>query len=347
MVGVRRAVTIADVAARAGVSASTVSRHLNGEPVRQSEAIDSAIDALGFRPSRAAQSLRSGRTGAIALIVPDITNPFFAAIVHGAEAASAAQGLTVFLSNTEESRDREAEVVEDVLGRVDGIILAPASEDDRNPDRVRRAGVPLVFIDREISGSATEFDAVLIDNAGGARLAVEHLVGLGHRDIAVISGPLDSTPGRERHEGFLAAMADAGLQVPDSYVEFGGFKEHGGRQAMLRLLGQARPPTAVFVGSNLMTIGALHAVRALAARVPEEVSILGFDDHAFSDLLAPPLTVIRRPMEEQGTLAMKLLLNRVAGRIDAAPRRIVLDTELIVRGSTAAPMAPYRTSRRA
>lgn len=348
MVVTRRTVTISDVADQAGVSASTVSRHVNGDTVRHAERIEAAIAALGFRPSRAARSLRSGRTGAVALVVPDITNPFFAAVVHGAEAASAAEGFTVFLSNTEESPERETEVLEDVLGRVDGIILAPASEDDENPDMVRRAGVPLVFIDREISRSAVEFDTVLVDNRGGARAAVEHLVGLGHRDIAIISGPLDSTPGRERYEGFVAAMESADLPLPDGYLAFGGFKERGAHQAMLRLLGQGRPPTAVFVANNLMTIGALHAVRDLAVPVPEHLSIVGFDDHVFADLIAPPLTVVSRPMEEQGTLAMRLLLNRLAGRGDAAPRRIVLDTSLIVRGSTAAPGRPNpRGSRHA
>ncbi|MBM4408769.1 MAG: LacI family transcriptional regulator [Chloroflexi bacterium] len=343
----RRGSTISDVADRAGVSASTVSRHLHGDAVRQGEAIDSVIKILGFRPSRAAQSLRSGRTGSIALVVPDITNPFFAAVVRGAESASAAEGFTVFLSNTEESPEREAQVIDNVLGRVDGIILAPASEDDQNPATVHRAGVPLVFIDCETTGSPVTFDTILVDNRRGAREAVEHLAALGHRDIAIVSGPLGSTPGRERYEGFMAAMDDAGLPVPDGYVAFGGFKERGGHQAMLRLLGQTRPPTAVFVGNNLMTIGALHAIHELAVPIPDALSVVGFDDHVFADLLHPGLTVVERPMEEQGVIAMRLLLNRIAGRVDAQPRRIVLDTTLRVRGSTAPPSPTAAMNARA
>jgi LacI family transcriptional regulator len=316
-----------------------VSRHLRGDQVRNAEDIVQAIESLAFRPSRVAQALKSGRTGAIALVVPDITNPFFAAVVRGAESVSSAEGYTVFLSNTDESPEREAAVLEDLLGRVDGIILGPASEDDENPLAVHRAGVPLVFIDREIHGSAVDFDTVLVDNRGGARGAVEHLVGLGHRRIAIISGPLESTPGRERFEGFSAAMAAAGLDLPDNHVQFGAFREREAYQAMLRLLALPNPPTAVFVGNNLMTIGALHAVRDMAVRVPDELSIIGFDDHVFADLLAPPLTVVSRPMEDQGVLAMRLLLNRLEGRADATPRRIVLDTELTIRGSTGPPTA--------
>ncbi|MES2210893.1 MAG: LacI family DNA-binding transcriptional regulator [Chloroflexota bacterium] len=342
----RRTTTITDVADRAGVSASTVSRHLRGDTVRNAVTIDDAIQTLGFRPSRAAQALKSGRTGAIALVVPDITNPFFAAVVRGADSLSSAEGYTVFLSNTDESPEREADVLEDLLGRVDGIILGPASEDDQNPLVVHRAGVPLVFIDREIRGSGVDFDTVLVDNQGGARQAVEHLVGLGHRRIAIVSGQLESTPGRERYEGFSAAIEAAGLDLPDAYVQFGAFREREAYQSMLRLLALPEPPTAVFVGNNLMTIGALHAVRDMAIRVPDDLSIVGFDDHAFADLLAPPLTVVARPMEEQGVLAMRLLLNRIDGRGDASPRRIVLDTTLTVRGSTSAPAVPQPRTRR-
>ena len=162
-----RTPTIADVAEKAGVSVSTVSRHLRGDRVRAAEKIDQAISHLRFRPSPAAQSLKSGRTGAIALVVPDIANPFFAAVVRGAESITAQGGHTIFLANTDESEAREAEVIEDLLGRVDGMLLTPASENNLNPRRLADAGVPTVLIDREAPSSG-DFDAVLIDNYGGA-----------------------------------------------------------------------------------------------------------------------------------------------------------------------------------
>lgn len=342
MAGARKAnATIFDVAARAGVSASTVSRHLRGESVRAADEIDRAIGDLAFRPSPLAQSLKSGRTASIALVVPDVSNPFFAAVARGAEGACAREGFTVILSNTDESAEREARVLEGLVGRVDGVIMAPASEDDENPRLLAAAGVPLVFLDREVRSDAGPgpgaFDTVLVDNRGGARSAVRHLVALGHTEIAIISGPETSTPGRERLEGFREAIDHAGLELRPEHVESGAFRTREGYQAMLRLMGCPRPPTAVFVANNLMTLGALQALRDLSVSVPEEISIVGFDDHVFADLLAAPLTVVQRPMEEQGALATRLLLSRIQGRAGDTARRIVLDTSLVVRASSAAP----------
>jgi DNA-binding LacI/PurR family transcriptional regulator len=181
------------------------------------------------------------------------------------------------------------------------------------------------------------FDTVLVDNRGGARSAVRHLVALGHTEIAIISGPETSTPGRERFEGFREAIDHAGLELRPEHVESGAFRTREGYQAMLRLMGCPRPPTSVFVANNLMTLGALQALRDLSVSVPDEISIVGFDDHVFADLLAAPLTVVQRPMEEQGALATRLLLSRIQGRAGDTARRIVLDTSLVVRASSAAP----------
>ena len=320
-----RATTIGDVARRAGVSVSSVSRYVHGEHVRTAVAIEEAITALGFRPSHAAQSLKLGRTMTIALVVPDVTNPFFAAVVRGAETITAEEGYTVLLANTDESQDRERVVLDGLIGRVDGVLLAPASEDDENPLMLRRAGLPVVFIDRSThtADGQPDVDTVLVDNRGGTRAAVQHLVTHGHRRIAIVSGPTGSTPGRERLDAFRAGLTEHGLPLPDEYVQFGGFREHGGREAMQRLLALPDRPTAVFVANNVMTIGALHALQAAGVRVPDEVSIIGFDDHPFAGLLAPPLTVVDRPMEEQGRVAMHLLLDRINGRVDSDPQRIV------------------------
>lgn len=305
-----RTPTITDVADEAGVSVSTVSRHLRGDRVRAAERIDRAISRLRYRPSPAAQSLKSGKTGAIALVVPDVTNPFFAAVVRGAESITAQGGHTIFLANTDESDDREAEVIEDLLSRVDGVLLAPASENNPNPQRLADAGVPTVLIDREVPSTGC-FDTVLIDNCGGARSAVEHLLSKGHERIATIAGSVESTPGRLRLEGFRATMAGRGIEPPMNFVQLGRFKEHGGYQAMTRLLALTDPPTAVFVANNLMTIGALRALKDIGVRIPDDLSIIGFDDHPFSEILDPPLTVIDRPMEQQGVLAMRMLLSRM------------------------------------
>jgi len=328
--------TIVDVAEHAGVSVATVSRHLRGERVRAAGSIDSAIAELNYRPSPAARSLKSGRTGAIALVVPDVANPFFASIVRGAESVSVQDGYTIFLANTDESGERETEVVDNLLGRVDGMLLVPAGESDVNPQRLADAGVPTVLVDRE-STSVDTFDTVLIDNHGGARTAIDYLISLGHERIATITGPVGSTPGRLRLEGYRDSIEDHGLEFHDDLVQLGDFKYHGGYQAMMRILGSPEPPTAVFVANNLMTVGALRALRDVGVQVPADLSIIGFDDHVFADIITPPLTVIDRPMEEQGVLAMRLLMSRLREGTAGPARRVVLDTRLLVRGSCGPP----------
>ena len=342
-----KAPTITDVAEEAGVSVSTVSRHLRGDRVRAAERIDRAVARLRYRPSPAAQSLKSGKTGAIALVVPDIANPFFAAVVRGAESITAQGGHTIFLANTDESDAREAEVVEDLLSRVDGMLLAPASENNPNPQLLADAGVPTVLIDREAPSTGC-FDAVLIDNYGGAESAVEHLLAIGHERIATIAGSVDSTPGRLRLEGYRASLAAHASELPPDFIQFGGFMEHGGYQSMMRLLALADPPTAVFVANNMMTIGALRAVKDIGVRIPDDLSVIGFDDHPFSEILDPPLTVIDRPMEQQGALAMRMLLSRMGNNSSRMARRVVLDTRLIERASCGPPRGtPMGASRRA
>ena len=339
--------TISDVADKAGVSVSTVSRHLRGDRVRAADRIDRAIFRLRYRPSPAAQSLKSGKTGAVALVVPDVANPFFAAVVRGAESITAQGGHTIFLANTDESDERETEVIEDLLSRVDGMLLAPASENNPNPRRLANAGLPTVLVDREVPSTGC-FDAVLIDNFGGARAAVEHLRSCGHERIATVAGSMESTPGRLRLEGYRAVMAEQGVEPPPEFVQLGGFMEHGGYQGMMRLLALPDPPTAVFVANNLMTIGALRAIKHIGVRIPDDLSIIGFDDHPFSEIIDPPLTVIDRPMEQQGALAMRMLLSRMDDGAPRTAKRVVLDTRLIERESCGPPRErPMSVPRRA
>jgi LacI family transcriptional regulator len=331
--------TIHDVAARAGVSAATVSRHLRGHRVRSAAAIQTAVDALGYRPSIAAQSLKSGRTRTIGVVVPDITNPYFAAVVKGMESASRGRGYRILLANSDESSDREDDLLADMIHQVDGVILAPATERDRTPLHVRDAGVPLVFVDRDLAGGE-HFDAVLVNNREGGRQAAAHLLSLGHSRIAAISGQQETTPGRGRREGFVTALAEGGVELSPAFDLVGDFREESGYQLTLRLLSSEKPPTALFTANNLMTLGALKALHDMRVAVPDHISVIGFDDLDTGPLLNPPLTVIDRPMVEQGVLAMRLLLQRLgqdADDRDRGPRRITLDTKLVQRGSTGAP----------
>lgn len=328
---------ISDVAKRAGVSTATVSRFLRGQRVHEEAAIRQAVEDLGYRPAAAARSLRSGIHYAIAVVVPDVSNPFFAGLVKGIESVCRTGPYNVFLVNTDESTHLEDTVIADIIQRVDGIILAPATEHDKAPTRIRQSGIPVVFADRELDLPGERFDSVLVDNEGGARTAANYLAGLGHTRIAIISGPLNTTPGRERHEAFIAAIEDLGGTVPEDYRQVADFREDGGYQAMLRLLALAEPPTAVFSANNLMTIGALKALNSMRIRVPEELSIIGFDDLDLAALLRPPLTVIDRPAVEQGVLAARLLLSRLAGQGSPDAQRVVLSTKLVERASCSAP----------
>lgn len=326
---------ISDVARRAGVSTATVSRFLRGQRVHAENAIRQAVEDLGYRPAAAARSLRSGVHYAIAVVVPDVTNPFFAGLVKGIESVCRSGPYSVFLVNTDENSELEDSVVADIMQRVDGIILVPATEQDKTPAHIHQAGIPLVFVDRELPGE--RFDSVLVDNVGGARSAAAYLAGLGHAKVAVISGPLNTTPGRERYEGFISAVKDLGGEVPEHYREIANFRESGGYQAMLRLLALPAPPTAVFCANNLMTMGALKALNNMRVRVPQDMSIIGFDDLDLATLLWPPLTVVDRPVVEQGVLAARMLLARLAGRGSQEPQRVVLSTRLIERVSCTAP----------
>ncbi|MEJ7742459.1 MAG: LacI family DNA-binding transcriptional regulator [Nocardioidaceae bacterium] len=329
--------TIGDVARMAGVSTTTVSRHLAGHKIREVAAVEATIAALDFRASAVARSLKSGVTGSVGLIVPDVSNPFFAAVVKGVESVSRQLELNVFLSNTDESVERERSVLQGLIGRVDGLILVPVREEADNTQELRRAGVPIVLLDRLLNG-CDDLDSVLVDSRGGAAQAADHLLKLGHQRIGLISGPLDTTPGRERYEGFMETLARAGVRQDPALIHMGDFKHESGYQATLRLLGLPWPVTAIFSVNNLMSAGVLRALHHMGVRVPGELSFVGFDDLELAELLSPPLTVISRPAAEQGVLAMRLLRNRIEGKGPARPQHIVLDSQLTVRGSSGPPM---------
>lgn len=337
-------VTIKDVAARAGVSRSSVSRYLNGHVVREADAIAEAIAELGYEPSPIARSLRSGRTRSVGVIVADVTNPFFAAVFKGIEAVARANRdydrdpVQLFLCNTEESPDRLLELLDGLSGRVDGLVIAPPIE-TAPPEDLMRQRVPVVLLDREFSGEPFA-DTVLIDNEGGMAAAVRHLAGLGHERIGLISGPLDTTPGRGRYEGYQQGMVEAGLLVNDELVAAGDFRKEAGHRGMVELLSLDPAPTAVVAGNNMMALGALEELTARGLRIPDDVSFVGFDDLEEAALLRPAVSTVSRPMEGQGRQAMELLLGRLRGK-EGPPRRIVLPTKFVDRESTGPP--PSRT----
>ena len=329
------AATITDVARVAGVSPATVSRFLSGQNIRQAEAVWRAVEELGYAPNRLARSLKSGRTRNIGVVVPDITNPFFGAVVKGIESTSSEEAYNLLLCNTDEDAERQDHLLKTLVGAVDALILAPAIESPNAPEALtHHRRVPVVLLDREF-GDGDRYDSVLVDNVGGAQQATRYLTDLGHRNIAVVSGPLTSTPGRQRHEGVVEGMREAGLTLDAELVELGDFRETGGYLAMKSLLGRSSM-TAVFVANNLMAAGALRACKEVGVRIPEQLSFVCFDDLELGELLEPAITSVSRPTAAQGALAMSLLLERLDGdAADREPRRCVMETRLSVRDSCA------------
>jgi len=329
---------IQDVADAAGVSTASVSRYLAGQKVRTAEAIRAAIKTLEYTPSTIARSLKTGHHNAIGVVVPDITNPFFAGLVRGIEDQARANGYDVILGNSDESSAQEEALVQALIQRVDGLIVAPIIEEDQSILALSKTSVPVVLVDRSVT--STNYDSVLVDNIGGITMAVDHLVALGHTQIAFISGPLTSTPGKARHTGCQLATAAHNLEFRPEFVIEGDFREQSGHSAMVQLFTLAQRPTAVIVANNLMTIGGLKALRELDVAVPSAMSIIGFDDLSFAELLQPPLTVIARGDNDQGSRAATLLFGRIQGTRTKAGDITTLPVELIVRGSTAAPTSP-------
>jgi LacI family transcriptional regulator len=334
---------IHDVAERAGVSTATVSRYLSGRTVRSADAIAEAVQALDYSPSAIARSLKSGVTRNIGVVIPDITNPFFASAVKGIEKASRDQAYNIFLANTDESAARQNQILTTLVGMVDALIVTPAIESAVVPEALARHEVPVVLLDREW-GEDHGLDSVVVDNFGGAGHVVRHLAQLGHRRVATIAGPLDSTPGRLRYEGFAAAGRTAGLDDDAALIQQGDFRETSGYLGLKSLLGLDRPPTAVFVANNMMAVGALRACKEAGLRLPDDLSFVSFDDFDLNDLLAPAITTVSRPTIEQGELAMSLLSERLAGGASGPGRRCVLETRLSVRDSSGpVPQHPPRT----
>jgi len=332
-------VTIKDVARLSGVSSMTVSRVINGSERVSPETrqrVERAIAELGYVPSRLARGLIRQKTGTLALIVPDVANPFFTLIVRGAEDVARRAGYRMILADTRADLTIERDVIEEMLAhRVDGIMIAPVSDRSKGHlQRLARYGVEFVLIDRTVSG--IESDVVTGDNVGGARRLVEHLISLGHRRIGFITESDDVSTARDRRQAYEATLAAAGLPHSPSLIVRSTVDPPGGYEGMRRLLALDEPPTAVFTVNNLVALGAIEAVRAHKLEVPDDVALVCFDDIEYASRLYPFLTVMAQPAETLGTLGTQLLLERIEGRAPEQQRVVVLPAQFVVRQSCGA-----------
>jgi LacI family transcriptional regulator len=335
--GVTR-VTVRQVASLAGVSTATVSRALaGGGGVREAlrlRVLDAAA-TLNYRPNRAARSLRARRSLTIGVVIPDIQNFFFTGILRGLEHVLQADGYAFLLGNSDGRPDRERLYIDTLREEgVAGLIIVPAEREARAYRDLQAAGVPIVTLDRSAAG--LRVDHVTVTNQEGVRGAVHHLVALGHRRIGFIGGPEHVNVAQDRLAGYEQALADSGIAIDRSLIQFSDFRQGGGRAATEVLLRRPEVPTALFVANNLMTLGAFEALHERRLRIPHDVAVVSFDDIPWATSLHPPLTAVAQPTFELGVTAAQLLLDRL--REPRRPfRRVVLETQLIVRGSCGAP----------
>jgi DNA-binding LacI/PurR family transcriptional regulator len=332
-------VTLEEVARAARVSRATASRVVNGDrrvsqPAR--EAVQAAVRNLGYVPNLAARRLVTRRSDSIAVVIPEPSaqlfgDPFFPRILRGISDALAEESMQLILLMPQARTDEDR--VERYLGagHTDGVMLISLHGADPLPAGLRRQGIPIVVGGRPLADGITYVD---VDNRAGAASAVQHLVESRRHRIATIAGPQDMAAGVDRLLGYHDRMAEAGIGADGGMVEIADFTHDGGRAAMERLLDRHAGLDAVFVASDLMAVGAVSALRAAGRRVPDDVAVVGFDDSQLAMTTEPNLSSVRQPIEEMGREMTRLLMQEIRspGR---APRRVILDTQLIVRGSSA------------
>ena len=338
----RPRVTSRDIAREVGVSQPTVSRALRGDPrVAPATAalVETAARRLGYVPIAAGRSLSTRRTGTAAIVVADITNPFYPELVDALHDELARAGYRSVLLN-ERTDGHGAEGIRSLLrsGVVDGVIVATATIDDRTRRLLTDERAPIVQLVREV-GEALR-DAAVCDNRGGGELAAELLAGLGHRRIGVVAGAPDASTTRERQAGFATALQRLGLSLDPDLQRSGDFAHHTGYGACLELLDLPEPPTALFCGNDVIALGALDAARRRRIAVPDRLSIVGFDDISLAGWESFRLTTVRQPLAEMAHEAARMLVWRIEEADDAPPRRTVFPVELIQRATTGPPAVP-------
>ncbi len=337
--------TLHDVARKAGVSVSTVSRALNDKPFVRPEVRDrvlSASEALGYRPDVSARSMRTGTTGAVGLIVSDISNPLFAAIAKAADTALSPRGYALMIANSANDADHEAELISAFRQRrLDGLIIAAANEGATGlGDRIGSFQAS-VLLDRDVPGSRA--DAVLSDHGAGLGEAIKHLTSLGHRRIALIAGTPSQRGSRVRIETFNAELDLLRIPRDPALCRSGGMTVDDGYRAVGEILALAEPPTAIIAGNNQLFAGFFSAIRDLGLQIPEDLSVVACEETELTTFHHPPLDVVRRDMDALGKTAAELLLERLEAP-SRRPRQVVLPTTFEARGSSAAPRSRQRAT---
>ncbi len=340
-------VTIRQIAAKAEVSIGTVSHVINGTAnVRENLRVRvlEAISSLGYQPSQLARGLRRNQTSMLVMMIPDVTNPFFPAVIRGVEDVAFKSSYRVVLCNTDNDRQKETLYLNEMRSyRPAGWLVIPSVDSEIvRHFSPKTPGPPVVCLDRQPQG--WQGDVVLVANEAGAYSATKHLLSMGHRRIAVITGPLHLANAVERLNGFKRALKEARLRLDADYVQEARFERNSGYSAAKRLFAMLPRPTAIFACNDLMALGVLLAARELGLQCPEEISVVGFDNQEFAEFTAPALTTVHQSGYQLGTAAARLLLERIAGSRQPT-QKLVLPTELQIRHSVTTPAKSSAVAR--
>lgn len=340
--------TIVEIAKHAGVSRSTVSRVINDDPnVNDSTRaqVHAVIKKMGYHPNAAARGLAAGKTRVLGLVIPMgvaalFSDPYFPLLIQGISAACNQHNYSTMLWLAEPEFERR--MIQQIVssGLIDGVIVASALVDDPMIDALTARSIPFVLVGRHPTRDGITY--VDVDNRNSSRDAVLHLLRLGYRRIATITGPLNMIAGVDRLEGYREALKARGTVPDPTWMVEGDFSEGGGYAGMKRLL--PAHPDAVFVASDAMALGALRALREVGQRVPDDVAIVGYDDMPFAARTEPPLTTVRQPIHRAGFVAAETLMDLIVEG-SAGPRRVILPTELVIRESCGALLEPARRSQ--
>lgn len=328
-------VTIKDIAKAVGVSASTVSRALSGSPLVNDETrrrIINVARSLGYERNELARALVKGASGAVGLVVPDITNPFFSDVARGVSDIAERAGYGVILCNTDGRVDRELSYVRLLRRkRVDGLLVCSATLDAPFVQDLAAAGTPFVLVSRMSADPNVPY--VITDDRAGARLATEHLVHLGHRKIGFIGGPENVQASRDRMSAYRDVLTEHAIPARSEWSHHADFTQAAGRQVGQQILSLADRPTAIFAANDVTALGVLEVAEGLGLRVPEDLSLVGYDDISYASLPRIQLTTVAQPAIEMGQIAADWLFSRI-GSDDASPLQRVLNPRLIVRSTT-------------
>jgi len=326
---------ITDVARRAGVAPITVSRVINNSGYASEgtrKRVEEAIAELGYVPNTLARGLRSKRTNTLALVMTDITNPFFTLIARGVEDAASAAGFTVIFCNTDESESKEEKYVQILAQKqVDGVLLVPACSNPKSVEFLQSKDITVVLLDRSVPGVST--DLVRCDSRNGAYQLIKYLIQLGHTQITIITGPQGVSTSKDRVIGYQQALSEADLSDHEK-IYYGFFTQVSGYELTKQALEAPQRPTAIFGANNFISIGILKALRDSGLHVPEDIAVVGFDDLPTALIIDPFLTVAAQPAYEMGQKATELLLARLSSGAPEAAQEIILPTEIIERPSS-------------